>query len=85
MNRQHKIVKAILEALYNQDGNTVPELVLHAEVNLRVTPNTLLSEFESGLREGESLGWILGVRTKLLGVKWSLTDNGKAAFLGLSK
>jgi len=75
--RDQKIVRAILEALDLADGLLI-ETILHAEVNLRVTPNTLLSEFEKGVNFCESKRWITGVRPDVGSTKWMITDYGRA-------
>ena len=65
-DREDRIVMAILAALKTLDGYLVPEPVLHAEVNLRVVPNALLSEFGEALRIAESRRWIGAVRGGVL-------------------
>ncbi len=84
-DRDDRIVMAILAALKTLDGYLVPEPVLHAEVNLRVVPNALLSEFGEALRTAESRRWIGAVRPKLGPTKWGLRDEGAAAYLELCK
>ena len=83
--REEMIVLAVLKSLKTLEGYSVPEAVLHAEVNLRVIPNARLSEFDQALKLAETKRWILSVRSKLGAVKWSLTDEGMAAYLELCK
>lgn len=75
--RDQKIVRAILEALDLADGLLI-DTILHAEVNLRVTPNALLAEFDKGIAFCESKRWITGIRPEVGSTKWMITELGQA-------
>jgi hypothetical protein len=75
--RDQKIVKAILEALDLVDGQ-LTETILHAEVNLRVTPNALLAEFENALKYCDTKKWVIGVRPEFGPAKWMISSLGRA-------
>ena len=79
--REFKIARAILTALHNLDGGQTSEPLLHAEVNLRVTPCATKAEFDDALRLCDSRGWCVGVQSKFSGRKWNLSDAGEAARL----
>lgn len=79
--RDRKIVKAILDVLHNLDGRQVEERLLHAEVNLHVTPTASLAEFNADLILCDSRGWLIGVEGKFGGRKWNISDAGEAARL----
>jgi hypothetical protein len=80
--RQLKIVKAILESLNALEGGQMTETLLHAEVNLRVTPTASRAEFEDSLQVCDSNAWVVGVQSKFGGLKlWNLSDAGQAARL----
>jgi hypothetical protein len=80
--RQIKIIKSILEALNLMDGGQMNEVVLHAEVCLRVTPNATKAEFDDALRLCDDHGWLIGVVPKFGGPKlWNLSDLGQATRL----
>jgi hypothetical protein len=75
--RDQKIVRAVLESLDLIDGQ-LTETILHAEVNLRVTPNALLSEFENALKYCDFKKWVIGVRPEFGPAKWLISDLGRA-------
>lgn len=81
MNRKYKIIRAILNVLENLDGGQLTEQVLHAEVNLHVTPTATVGEFEDALQQCDHSKWITGVTGKFGGKKWNLSDLGAAARL----
>jgi len=81
MNREQLIVRALLETLANHEGEAVLDTILHAEINLRVSPNALLTEFDASVKFAEGQGWIVGVRTVFKKIKWRVTDTGRAAQL----
>lgn len=81
MNRKIKIIRSILDVLENLDGGQLTEAVLHAEVNLHVTPTATLAEFDDARDRADKSGWIIGVETRFNGRKWSLSDAGRAARL----
>lgn len=77
MTRTQEIARAILEQLSRWD-EPVDEAVLHAAVMRRVMPEPKVSEFRDALQLCEEEGWITAVRNKLRGVRWSITDKGRA-------
>ena len=84
--RQRQIAQQILEALNMMDGGQLPEVVLHAEVNLRIKPNAGLAEFEDALKVCDRQGWATGVLPKFGGSRlWNLSDAGQAARLEMGK
>lgn len=83
MDREQKIIKAILEVLDTQDAQ-IGEVLLHAEVNLRIKPNAMLGEFEKCLRlcADPENRWIIGIHPRLGGAtKWNISDAGRAALI----
>jgi len=81
INRRDQIIKAILGALDNMDGEECREPILFASLEEAVPPPLRVSEFDAALRQCEVRRWILGLRPKLGSVKWTLTDKGKAVYL----
>jgi hypothetical protein len=79
--REHKIIRALLEATHNLDGGQIGETLLHAEVNLRITPTATLAEFNGAIAIADSRGWLTGVQAKFGGRKWNISDAGEAARL----
>lgn len=79
--RENKLVRAILEVAHNVDGAQLSETMLHAEVNLQVTPTATLAEFNAALAICDSRGWLIGVPSKFTGRKWNISDAGEAARL----
>jgi len=79
--RESKIVRAILEVAHNLDGGQMTEVLLHAEVNLQVTPTAGLAEFNAALAICDSRGWMIKVPSKFTGLKWNISDAGEAARL----
>jgi hypothetical protein len=79
--RKLKIIRAILNVLENLDGGQLTESVLHAEVNLHVTPTATLGEFDDAIQYCDQARWITGVSGKFGGRKWNLSDLGAAARL----
>lgn len=78
--RQRQIVKAVLEVLNLMDGALLNEVILHAEVNLRVTPNATLAEFGDAMRTCDLHGWLTGVSPKHGGARlWTISDAGQVA------
>jgi hypothetical protein len=77
MNRTQEIARAILEQLSRWD-DPADEAVLHASIEPRVIPAPMVSEFRDALTFCEQEGWITGVRNKLRGPRWTLTDKGRA-------
>jgi len=83
--REYKIVKALLRVLHNLDGVQIAEAVLHAEVNLHVTPTASLAEFDGAVAVADSNRWITVVQAKFgAGRKFTLSDAGEAALLEMS-
>lgn len=83
-SRQRKIVKAILETLNSLDGVQLNEMVLHAEVSLRMTPGPGLVEFQDGLKICSDSGWVTGVQPRFGGAAlYNITDAGQAVRLEL--
>jgi hypothetical protein len=79
--REQKIARALLDVAHNLDGGQIGEILLHAEVNLIVTPTATLAEFNSVLALCDARGWLIGVQGKFGGRKWNLSDAGTAARL----
>lgn len=80
-DREVKLTKAILTVAHDLDGGQIGEVLLHAEVNLRVTPTATKAEFEAALALCDQRGWIIGVQSKFAGRKWNISDAGEAARL----
>lgn len=76
--RTREIAARILDCLNEWDA-PVDEAVIHMQVNPRLAPEALVSEFSDALALCERERWITGIRNKLRGTRWSITDNGKAA------
>jgi hypothetical protein len=82
--RQRVIIKAFLEALHLMDGVPLAESVLHAEVNLRITPTASKDEFDDSLIVANNNGWVIGEQSRFgKGRIWMLSDAGQAARHGM--
>lgn len=79
--REQRIVRAILNVAHNLDGGQIDERLLHAEVNLAITPTASLAEFTAAVSICDTRGWLIGVQGKFGGRKWNLSDAGEAARL----
>lgn len=79
--RQRTITTAILDVLYALDGGQLLETILHAEVNLRLSPTATFGEFEDALRHCDAARWLTGVQSRFGGRLWNLSDAGQAARL----
>ena len=80
--REFKIIKALLGVLHNLDGAQIAEAVLHAEVNLHVTPTASLAEFDGAVTVADANRWVVVVQSKFgSGRKFTLSDAGEAALL----
>lgn len=85
-DRQLKIVTAILTVLGRLDGGLLGEPLLHAESNLQIHPSASLAEFNDAVKEADAKGWLIGVYSRTTSKKlWSISDQGEAARLELSK
>lgn len=76
--RQRLVLLAVLRFLDQLDGAQAVELVMHAAVNLQLTPGALLWEFDEAVNAAEARRWIIGVRGSLGTVKWRITDLGRS-------
>ena len=79
--REIKISKAILDVLHDLDGGQSTEVLIHAEVNVRLGEMVPLAEFNYNLAICDSRGWLTGVKSKFGGKKWNINDAGEAARL----
>ena len=84
MNDRDKLVlRALLESLAAVVNMQYAEAVLHDSTNLRLrnggSAAAVLSEFDRARDFADSHRWIMGVRTALGGVRWNITDRGRAA------
>jgi hypothetical protein len=80
-NRERPIVRAILEFLHLMDGAQVTDQLLHAEVNLRVSPTATLTEFNGAMGVCDGSGWIMGIVGRYgRGRLWCITDAGEVAW-----
>ena len=77
MNRRQELSARILDVLDGWDS-PADEAVIHAQVNARVNPDALHSEFADALQFCEFYQFITGVRNPLHGTRWSITDKGRA-------
>ncbi len=77
MNRNAEISGHILDILSGWDS-PADEAVIHAQVNARVRPEALLSEFRDAIKYCEFYQFITGVLNPLHGTRWAITDKGKA-------
>lgn len=77
MSRTHEISGHILKLL-SRNEEPADEAVIHSLVNSRVQPEALVSEFWEALKFLEEERLITGVRNRLRGVRWSITDKGRA-------
>jgi hypothetical protein len=77
--RKARVRLEILKSLNRVSGYLLPENILHAELNLRVRPTVLLSEFRGELAELEPMGLITIISPNLGGTRQvRLTDAGRA-------
>jgi hypothetical protein len=83
--REIQITKALLEVLHGLDGGQLNEIILHAEVNLRISPTATLSEFNASLVVADSHGWLIGVNSEFSGRLWNLSDKGESARMRMLK
>ena len=82
--RQRKIIRAILEVLNGFEGAQLNETILHAEVNLRLTPTAPLVEFSDAMEIASNHGWVNGVHPKFGGSRlWNITDAGQGTRMEL--
>lgn len=80
--REQKIIKVMLDYLYDRDGAQVAEGILHAEVNLRISPTASLGEFNAALKKADDSGWLTGVIARYgNGKLWRLSQLGEATRL----
>jgi hypothetical protein len=77
MNRNPEIAGHILNILADWDA-PADEAVIHAQVNNRIQPAALLSEFKDAIKFCEFYQFITGVLNPLHGTRWSITDKGRA-------
>jgi len=78
MKRTQEIARVILSLLSDWD-EPADEAVIHAQVNNRVMPEAMVSEFLAALTFCEQARLITGVRNELRGPRWAITDKGRAA------
>jgi hypothetical protein len=78
MTRAQEISRAILGLLADWD-EPADEAVIHAQVNNRVLPEAIVSEFNEALMLCDQMRWITGVRNPLRGTRWAITDKGRTA------
>ena len=79
--RRDTIVLRLLEDLDASIDGQCYQGILQSSVDLRVTPNTLDSEFQDALAFAQSRKWIVGIRPEMGSVKWSITDLGRAVVI----
>ena len=78
--REQKIIKALLDVLHELDGGQLAEVILHAEVNLRLAATATKAEFDEALLLADRQGWVTGVTSRYgRGRLWNLNDAGSAA------
>lgn len=79
MNRRELVAAAILATLKEWEL-PVNEMVLFQGIRPRpeLAPDVLLSEFDEAKGLCERSKWITGIRTGVHGVRWSITDAGRA-------
>ena len=70
-------MKAILRVLRDCGGYMLPEDRLLDEVRIQ-RGSCLRGEFKAALDELEARGWAVAVRNELHGVRWKISDLGKA-------
>jgi hypothetical protein len=77
--RRFTIKSEILKALNRASGYSMPENVLHRDLNLSLQPPAMIGEFRGELEELQSLGMISMVAGSLGAPrKIRLTDEGRA-------
>ncbi len=86
--RDQQIVKGILGFLDKLRGGQSIETIIHAHVQQQMRfagePPASLAEFQGCLVLCDQRGYILGVSAKVTQqMKWSLSDEGKAALIEL--
>jgi hypothetical protein len=86
--RELSILKALLTFLDGLQGGQVVEPIMHASVqtSLRnqgeMAPS--LAEFNRAVLDCDRRGWIIGVPSRVTKqMKWSLSDEGRAALVEL--
>jgi hypothetical protein len=77
MSRTQEIAGHLLKLLSGWE-EPVDEAVIHSQVNSRIHPEALVSEFWEALKFCEEERMITGVRNKLRGTRWAITDKGRA-------
>jgi hypothetical protein len=85
-DRDQQIIKAILSFLDKLDGGQAVEVMIHAsaqtDLRNRGEAAPSLREFEASLLICDQRGWATGLRSRVTRqMKWSLSDEGKAALL----
>lgn len=85
--REQLIIKAILQCLDRISGQAV-ETIIHASASTALRnigePAPSLREFQASLLICDTRGWVTGVQGKITRqMKWSLSDEGKAALMEL--
>ncbi len=86
--RQQRIVTAILRFLDKLDGIQAVEPLIHAAAQTWLRnagePAPALAEFNDALRLCNQRGWVTGVAARVTNqMKWSLSDEGRAALAEL--
>lgn len=76
--RTEHIARVMLDLLASWE-EPVDEAVLHSQVDARIVPSVLLSEFQDTLKFCERERFITGVRNVLRGTRWAITDKGRAS------
>lgn len=77
MNRREEIVAQVLARLIDWDA-PVNEAVLHAAIESRIHPRPLKSELDEAVALAERSDWVSGIRSGSKGVRWYVTDAGRA-------
>ena len=80
MTRREQIAGCILQALAEWDA-PANAAVIQAQVAPLFAPPLLMSEFDESLGLCERSRWIAGIRTGTKGVRWGLTDEGRAELM----
>jgi hypothetical protein len=81
--REQKICRKILDALHDLDGGQHAELMLHADVALRLGGACSLAEFNAALAICDTRKWVTGITGKNDKPKYNISDRGEAARLEL--
>jgi hypothetical protein len=77
MSRTQEIATKILDVLSGWEA-PADEAVIHAQVNSRINPEALLSEFSDAISFCETNRFVTGIRNPILGTRWAITDKGRA-------